>query len=168
MSVHATSTAGSPSPDDSAVHHFASKLRYETDPSEVAAARAAKEALVILDVRNAASSEQGHLPGALHLPTQEITDRLGELPPPAEDPRIVVYCWGPGCNGSTKAALILAEAGYRDVREMIGGFEYWAREGLAIVTATGRRRLPIDELVAPLPAPLTTPASSASPVAALA
>jgi len=34
---------------------------------------------------------------------------------------------------------------------MIGGFEYWAREGLSIVTTSGRRRHPIDELAAPLP-----------------
>jgi hypothetical protein len=34
---------------------------------------------------------------------------------------------------------------------MIGGYEYWAREGLSIETATGRRRHPTDELAAPLP-----------------
>lgn len=30
-----------------------------------------------------------------------------------------------------------SRAGYRTVQEMIGGFEYWAREGLAIETASG-------------------------------
>lgn len=112
--------------------------------------------------------DQGHLPGALHLPTDQITDRLAELPPSANDPHIVVYCWGPGCNGSTKAALILAQAGYRDVREMIGGFEYWAREGLAIVTAAGRRRRPVDELTAPLPASLAAQTPSGSHATSLA
>lgn len=150
------------------MRHFASKLRYETDPSDVAAARATGEALVIVDVRSAVSWEQGHLPGALHLPTDQIATRLAELPPPADDPRIVVYCWGPGCNGSTKAALILAQAGYRHVREMIGGLEYWAREGLAVVTATGRRRRPVDELTAPLPAALAAQTPSGSRDASLA
>jgi rhodanese-related sulfurtransferase len=63
---------------------------------------------------------------------------------------VVTYCWGPGCNGATRAALTLALRGYR-VREMIGGFEYWAREGLAIETAAGRSRRPVDPLAAPVP-----------------
>lgn len=130
---------------------FAAKLRWETDPSDVAAARAAGERLVVVDVRSRAAWDQGHLPGALHVPGSELRDRLAELPPVADDPDLVVYCWGPGCNGSTKAALVLAEAGYRRVREMIGGFEYWAREGLAIETANGRTRHPVDPLTAPLP-----------------
>ena len=71
---------------------------------------------------------------------------------PDRDADIVVYCWGPGCNGSTKAAFTLASLGYHHVRELIGGFEYWAREGLAIETDAGRTRRPIDELVAPVPA----------------
>jgi hypothetical protein len=33
---------------------------------------------------------------------------------------------------------------------MIGGYEYWAREGLAIESATGRTRRPVDELTAPV------------------
>jgi rhodanese-related sulfurtransferase len=134
-----------------AVEHFSAKLRYETDPSDVAADRAAGVPLVVVDVRSAAAWDQGHVPGALHLPAAELPGRLGELPPPEDDPQLVVYCWGPGCNGSTKAALALARAGYGDVREMIGGFEYWAREGLAVATATGRRRWPVDELTATLP-----------------
>jgi len=134
-----------------AAEFFAAKLRHETDPTDVVAARAAGERLILVDVRDATAWDQGHIPGAVHLPRAEILARLNELPPVHEDPHLVVYCWGPGCNGSTKAALVLARAGYRNVREMIGGFEYWAREGLSIVTATGRRRHPVDELTGPLP-----------------
>jgi rhodanese-related sulfurtransferase len=129
-----------------AVAHFEAKLRFETDPSDVAAARAAGERFVLLDVRSRAAWDTGHVPGALHIPGAELADRLAELPPPDARPRIITYCWGPGCNGSTKAALALARAGYRDVREMIGGFEYWAREGLAVETATGRTRRAVDPL----------------------
>ena len=67
------------------------------------------------------------------------------------DVPVVVYCWGPGCNGATKAALAFAEPGYA-VREMLGGFEYWAREGLPVETDDGR--------VVRAPDPLTTPVAS--------
>jgi rhodanese-related sulfurtransferase len=35
---------------------------------------------------------------------------------------------GPGCNGSTRAAARLAALGFQ-VKELIGGLEYWKREG---------------------------------------
>jgi len=40
----------------------------------------------------------------------------------------VVYCWGPGCNSSQKGAARLAGLGVQ-VKEMLGGIEYWLREG---------------------------------------
>ncbi|WP_380169333.1 rhodanese-like domain-containing protein [Jannaschia sp. R86511] len=131
--------------------HFAARLRFETDPADVAAARAAGHAPLLLDVRSQAAWDQGHVPWARHLPLAELADRLDELPPPGDDPDLVTYCWGPGCNGSTKAALGLARAGYPSVREMIGGFEYWAREGLAVQTAAGRTRRVPDPLTSPSP-----------------
>jgi rhodanese-related sulfurtransferase len=141
--------AASADASDPAAAHFSARLRCETDPSDVAAARARGEDLVVIDVRSRASWDQGHLPGARHLPLAGLADSLDRLPTPSADPQLVVYCWGPGCNAATKAALVLCRAGYRSVREMIGGFEYWAREGLAIENADGRSRRPVDELTAP-------------------
>ncbi len=62
---------------------------------------------------------------------------------------VVVHCWGPGCNGAQKAALEFAKLG-RPVKEMIGGFEYWAREGFPVEDGDGTvtRRSP-DPLTAP-------------------
>nr|WP_308124033.1 hypothetical protein [Mycolicibacterium xanthum] len=65
-----------------------------------------------------------------------------------------MYCWGPGGNGATKAAPTLSELGYRHVRELIGGFEYRAREGFSIVGPHGRTRHPVDALTAVAPDPL--------------
>lgn len=127
---------------------FAAKLAFETDPSDLAAARASGAPPLIVDTRSTASWDQGHIPGARHIPGRELAQRApAELPDLDAD--IVVYCWGPGCNGSTRAALLLTEMGYRRVRELIGGFEYWAREGLAVESATGRTRRPVDDLTAP-------------------
>jgi rhodanese-related sulfurtransferase len=129
---------------------FEARLRWATDPSDVASARAAGAPVLLVDVRSREAWDQGHVPGARHLPGTELAARLHELPPAGEDPDLVVYCWGPGCNGSTKAALVLVRAGYRSVREMLGGFEYWAREGLAVESATGRTRQPVDPLTGPV------------------
>ncbi len=134
----------------SAADFFAAKLAYETDPSDLAADRAAGTAPLLIDTRSAASWRQGRIPGAVHIPTGELAARVTEVAPDPGAP-IVVYCWGPGCNGSTRAALTLTTLGYRNVRELIGGFEYWVREGLATESDAGRGRRAADPLVAPVP-----------------
>ncbi|MDH2414219.1 rhodanese-like domain-containing protein [Nocardioides sp. CER19] len=134
-----------------AVTFFAARLRWQTDPSDLAAERVGGQGPIVVDTRNEASWRQGRIPGALHVPGRDLAERIRAVVPDL-DADVVVYCWGPGCNGSTRAALRLAELGYTRVRELIGGFEYWAREGLAIETDTGRTRRPVDDLTAPVPA----------------
>ncbi|MGH3219559.1 MAG: rhodanese-like domain-containing protein [Streptosporangiaceae bacterium] len=133
-----------------AADFFAAKLSYETDPTDLAAIRAAGGGPAVIDTRPLTGWAHGRIPGALHIPGSELASRAAAMLPD-RDADIVVYCWGPGCNGSTKAAFTLASLGYRRVRELIGGFEYWAREGLAIETDAGRTRRPVDELTAPVP-----------------
>jgi rhodanese-related sulfurtransferase len=133
---------------NSAIEFFEQRLRWQTDPADLAAARMSGTFTgLLIDVRSAAAWEQGRIPGALHIPTAELEKQLDELAPDPGTP-IVVYCWGPGCNGSTKAALTLARLGYREVRELIGGYEYWVREGLSVESATGRHRRTVDDLTA--------------------
>ena len=129
-----------------AIEHFAAKLRYETDPSDVAAAQAGGERFVLIDTRGHAAWHQGRAVGAVHMPTAEILDRAASEIPIGTP--VVVYCWGPGCNGATKAALQFSRLGYA-VRELIGGFEYWAREGLAVVDDNGPVVRAVDELTSP-------------------
>jgi rhodanese-related sulfurtransferase len=133
----------------SALDFFAAKLVYETDPSDLAAARASRTPPLVIDTRSEASWRQGRIPDAVHIPNAELAERIGDVAPDL-DREIVVYCWGPGCNGSTRGALILATLGYTHVKELIGGFEYWAREGLAVVTDAGRTRRAADPLTAPV------------------
>ncbi len=133
-------------PPAAAAAHFAARLAFETDVSDVhAALETGGPDFVLLDSRSAEAWAQGHVPGAVHLPGREIPDRVTELD---RSVPVVTYCWGPGCNGATRAALALAELGF-SVREMLGGFEYWAREGLPVETADGVSRSPADPLTAP-------------------
>lgn len=128
---------------NTAAEYFRTKLRYEIDVMDVADGLGAG-AFVLVDTRRRASWEHGHVPGAVHLPTAEIPARAPEMIPAGS--KVVVYSWGPGCNGSAVAALAFAELGY-EVREMLGGIEYWARNGLPVETADGVRSGAADSLV---------------------
>ncbi len=131
---------------EQAAAFFADRLNFQTDVSDVRAALTGSEPVVVLDSRSRAAWDQGHIPGAVHLPTADIPGRAAELLDPAVP--VVTYCWGPGCNGATRAALALALAGY-DVREMIGGMEYWIREGFPVRTSGGDVTAEPDPLTAP-------------------
>jgi rhodanese-related sulfurtransferase len=103
--------------------HFTAKLAVETDPSDVY--HDMKDGVadfILADVRSAEAYGRSHAVGAINLPHLAITtDRMSSF---NRDQLIVVYCWGPGCNGATKAAAKLSALGFR-VKEMIGGIEYW-------------------------------------------
>ena len=143
-------------PADAAAH-FRAKLAFETDVSDVhTALESGTPGFVLIDTRNRESWDQGHARGAIHLPKTDMPTRV-----PSEFPagtQFVVYCWGPGCNGATRAGLTISELGY-EVKEMIGGFEYWAREGMpvdAVVTESSGTRVTVDatRAVDPLTSPL--------------
>jgi len=137
-----------PADPATAAAQFGALFACYTDVSDVhAALHLPDPGFVLLDSRGAAGWEQAHVPEALHLPTDEIPDRA-----PAElDPAVpvVTYCWGPGCNGGARAALALARLGFR-VKEMLGGIEYWIREGLPVRTPDGTVRGEVDRLTAPV------------------
>lgn len=105
---------------------FSARLAHETDPSDVYAAQRAGERFVLVDVRGDEAWQQGRISGAVHMPYRIISDRAPDEIP--IDMPVVVYCWSPGCNAGVKGALAFAQLGY-EVREMIGGYEYWVREG---------------------------------------
>ncbi|WP_128377047.1 rhodanese-like domain-containing protein [Streptomyces cavernae] len=132
-----------------AAAHFAASVAFHTDVSDVAAALATDgdPGFVLLDSRSAEAWDQGRVPGAVHLPTALVPDQAGQLLDRSVP--VVTYCWGPGCNGATRAALALAELGFQ-VKEMLGGFEYWVREGFEYETWQGRERRPADPLTVPV------------------
>ena len=123
--------------------YYAAKLAYETDASDVHAALKAGEDVVVIDVRSDEAWAQGRVSGAVHMHYSEIATRApAEVP---ADAAVVVYCWSPGCNAGAKGAREFAALGY-EVREMIGGFEYWVREGYPVEDADGVHHRPVDPL----------------------
>ena len=123
---------------------FAERLATQTDVADVRTAEPG--AFVLVDSRSKEAWDQGHIPGAVHLPTADIPLRAAELIDSGRP--VVTYCWGPGCNGATRAALAFARLGY-EVREMLGGVEYWIREGFPLRTPAGDVAQAPDPQVAP-------------------
>lgn len=110
--------------------YFAKKLSCEADPSDVYAdIQNKKKHFAFVDVRSTEAYAQGHAEGAINLPQTNITkEEMAGFP---IDQVLVVYCWGPGCNGASKAAFKLIGLGFA-VKEMIGGIEYWEKEGYPV------------------------------------
>ena len=126
-----------------AAAHFSARLGFETDPSDVYAAQKRGDVFVLVDVRSDEAWDQGHVDGAVHMPYAQMPERaLNELDPAVP---VVVYCWSPGCNAGHKGALALSLLGY-NVREMLGGYEYWVREGQPASNASG----PLERVFDPL------------------
>lgn len=127
MTSRVTETPAAPSAE---VHaHYAQRLRRETDCHDVRAAmQAGSMDFVLVDVRSAEKYRKSHVPGAIHMLVGKMTH--GRLETWPADALFVVYCAGPHCNGTDKAALRLSELG-RKVKVMIGGMTGWADEGYA-------------------------------------
>jgi rhodanese-related sulfurtransferase len=118
--------AAAPAAPAVALAHFEGKLAVETDPSDVHSdLGAGHPGFTVLDSRPGDAYRLGHVPGALSLPYRDID---GETVAMLANRTAVVYCWGPACNAAAKAAARLARLGV-PVKEMIGGIEYWRREG---------------------------------------
>jgi rhodanese-related sulfurtransferase len=113
-----------------ALHHFQSLLEFETDCWDVHhAIRNNRQDFILLDVRGEELYMRGHIDTAISLPHTRINaEALKEYP---ADTLFVVYCAGPHCNGTEKAAIRLAKLG-RSVKKMIGGITGWLDEGFSL------------------------------------
>jgi hydroxyacylglutathione hydrolase len=77
--------------------------------------------LVVVDVRNAGELATGVIPGSRHISLPALLGRLGELDP---DSPTVVHC--AGGYRSAIAASLLRSHGFRDVSDLLGGYQAWA------------------------------------------
>ena len=91
--------------------------------------------MTVIDVRSANEWDEGHVPGAMHIPLGYLADRASEIP--AGRP-VVVQCQSGG--RSSIAASILERAGFRDVINLTGGLGAWTAAGLPLDEAARLRR----------------------------
>jgi molybdopterin/thiamine biosynthesis adenylyltransferase/rhodanese-related sulfurtransferase len=106
--------------------------------AEVDAARArevldGREAIVV-DVREQDEWDEGHIPGAIHIPRGNLESRI-ERAAPDTARQVLLYC-SVG-NRSAFAAKTLEEMGYEDVVSLAGGFTDWKRNGYPVQLQSG-------------------------------
>lgn len=118
--------------NEDALVHFEGLLAYETDCWDVHHSLTNNRVdFVLLDVRGDEAFKAGHIEGATSLPHPRINeDSLSSYP---ADTLFVVYCAGPHCNGTEKAAIRLAKLN-RSVKKMIGGVTGWIDEGFELTS----------------------------------
>ncbi|MGZ8691470.1 MAG: molybdopterin-synthase adenylyltransferase MoeB [Gaiellaceae bacterium] len=89
---------------------------------------------IVVDVREQDEWDEGHIPGAVHVPRGHLEARIERLAPDAARP-VVVYC--SAGNRSVFAAKTLTELGYEDVVSLAGGFTDWKRNGFPVQLQAG-------------------------------
>lgn len=113
----------------SAVEYFKAKLAYEMTPYSLNSLLTKKVTdLLVLDVRSADMFNANHIPTALNIPLADLAGKLATLP---KDKTIVAYCGNFTCALAPKAALELAEKGFR-VMQLTGGMDTWLEKGFPV------------------------------------
>lgn len=108
---------------------------------------------VIVDVRSqtARNLEPRWIPGAIHVPLNDVARHLRDLP---RDRDIILYCTCPSEASAARVARVLMNQGFKRVRPLSGGLEAWLAAGYAVELA------PPAAATAPAP---TTPSVTGSP-----
>ena len=79
-----------------------------------------KGSATIVDIRDYASFQSGHIPNAIHLSDDTIQQFISSTD---KGKPLVVYCYhGISSQG---AAAYFSEQGFKEVSSMTGGFESW-------------------------------------------
>jgi hydroxyacylglutathione hydrolase len=79
-----------------------------------------------LDIREPSEVAAGAIPGSINIPLAVLARRVGELD---RDKLLVVHCKG-GYRSSIATSL-LRRAGFRDIANLIGGYDAWQASGAA-------------------------------------
>lgn len=100
------------------------------------ARRSINPALVFVEALPQKYYRDGHIPGARHLPHDQVTE-LAPKVLPDRTAEIVVYCASSTCQNSHIAARRLEQLGYTHVAVFPGGKKEWLEAGLTLEPSVG-------------------------------
>lgn len=106
----------------------------EITEAELVARLASDDPPVVAEILGPESFASGHLPGAVNLPLEGLTENATRLLPD-KGADIVVYCASATCQNSHIAERKLRSLGYRNVRVFAGGKAAWKDAGHQLVAA---------------------------------
>ena len=117
------------------IEFYEAKLNFETDSWDLFDDLQNDRDIIVVDARSLQVYEDEHIPTAIHFP--HVT--MSELTTSHLDKTktYITYCDGIGCNASTKGALKLSKLGFK-VKELLGGIDWWKRDGYATEGNNGR------------------------------
>jgi molybdopterin/thiamine biosynthesis adenylyltransferase/rhodanese-related sulfurtransferase len=97
----------------------------EVQVPDLAARRGAGDAPIVVDVREQAEWDEGHIPGSVHIPRGHLESRIAGVARP--DQEVVLSC----ASGyrSLLAGTTLQEMGFTNVSSLAGGFQRWKQSG---------------------------------------
>jgi len=111
----------------------------EVEVADLSKRKPSDQASTVVDVREKNEWDEGHIPGAIHVPRGYLELRIESAVPNKSAP-VVLYC--AGGTRSVLAADTLREMGYSDVRSVRGGYTAWKDAGNSFVvprTLTGEQ-----------------------------
>lgn len=86
-----------------------------------------RDDVIVIDVREQWEYDEGHIPNVTHIPMDEISSRLSEIP---TDKEVVVTCRSG--NRSGQVADFLRQQGYTNIHNMTGEILDWQAAGLPV------------------------------------
>lgn len=93
-----------------------------------AATRLINDGALVVDVREPAEFNAGHLPNSRHIPVGDVAKRAAELP---ANKTVLLVCASGQRAG--RAASVLRKAGHEQVFCLDGGVGAWRQAGLPVV-----------------------------------
>jgi rhodanese-related sulfurtransferase len=116
---------------------YKAKLDYETDSWDLSVALKKEDNVVVVDARSEEVYSLEHIPTAISFPHRTMTEESVRI---LDKSKVyVTYCDGVGCNASTKAAFNLTQLGFT-VKELLGGLDWWKRDGYSTEGSNGESR----------------------------
>ncbi len=88
----------------------------------------------VIDVRRAAEYDSGHVPQAVTAPLSQLKEQIATLTLDRAKPTVVICAGG---YRSSAATSILAQQGFTDLQNVIGGTSAWINAGFAIEDRQG-------------------------------